>query len=121
MKNINALKKFKGNNIVELIERLQSLETTRPHEIFFIEFQVQVKADYGSWVYDHGNLANECRIHDSHNDKAHSDWNWRDEVAKYLSRIDMDFAYEWDEFCVQTRRRRNLYVIDVFLRRKTAR
>ena len=117
MKNINALKHFKGNSIVELIERLQSLETTRPDEIFLMEFQVQVKAYYGSWFDDPGDAANHHIIAACRSDV---DCIWRDEVASYLSSIDMDFAYEWDDFCVKATRSRNLYMINVFLRRKTA-
>ena len=118
MKNINALKKFKGNSIVELIKRLQSIETTRPDEFFYINFQIQVKTGEGVWHLDCDDWENVETIV-SYNPLE--DLNWREEVAKYLAHIDMDFAYEWDDFCVQTWRSGDVYDIDVFLRRKTTR
>ena len=119
MKNINKLKRCTGKDIVELIERLKSIEPNRPREIFFIDFQVQVKTDYGAWVFDSSNSANEHRIHGSHDSVANEGYDWREAVYKYLAHIDMDFAYDWEEFCVKTKRHANLYMIDVFLRRKS--
>ena len=119
MKNINKLKNYSGDDIVELIERLKSIEPNRPNEIFFIDFQVQVKTDYGAWVFDGGNSVNEHRIHGSNDSAAHEGYDWREEVYKYLAHVDMDFAYDWEGFEVKPRRHRNLYVIDVLLRRKS--
>ena len=111
MKNINALKNFKGNNIVKLGEKLLALKTNRPHENFFLDFNVQVKTDYGSWCLDTNHPKPFHRIG--------SVDNWRWDVAWHLAYLDKDTPNGWDEFIIQPHRHNNHYQIDVLLRQKT--
>ena len=118
MKNIKKLTGYKGNDMLELIDRLHRLELNRTRELIFIDFLVEVKPDWGDgWYFDPSNIRNEFVVHNSHNSKSHDGYDWKDEVSKHLFELDSVTGYKWVEFAVNARRTRNLYAITVHLRR----
>ena len=114
MKNINALKNFKGNNIVELGEKLLALKTNRPGETFNVDFEVQVWNDNCLlWLPDTTHRENFRRI------ESTMVRNWKWDVAWHLAYLDKEFPNGWEEFRVQPYRHNNHYAVTVLLRQKT--
>ena len=120
MKNIKHLASYKGNDIMELMDRINSLEPTRPNEWVCVYFEVCVNCD-GRWFYDCSLSSHSHLIHSISPLKYKYDKTYfSEEVVKYLAHLDMDFDYEWEGVDITYQRRGNLYDIGVRLHRKTA-